>query len=113
MSHHFMGLRSQPIHGDVLAGHLEQTQLGMVDVFALTGNPQFVSRSAAATRKLSADLVKVALMTHGEAHFCQGGAEFPLRTGEFAIYEVSRSYRLTLPQPLWRGVVVTIPSTAL
>jgi len=113
MSHLFMGLTSRPIHAEMSVGHVEQTRLGMVDVFALTGNPQQVSRSAAASRKLPADLVKVVLMTEGEANFCQGGAEFPLRAGEFAVYQVSRSYRLTMPHARWRGVVMTLPSTAL
>lgn len=113
LSQRLFGMQVRPVTGEPSSGQLEQIRLGAVDIFALTGTAQRVTRSAAAVRTVPADVVKVSLMTDGEGLFSQDGNDLRIGPGEFAIYEMSRPYQLALPDARWRTVVLTVPPAAL
>ncbi|WP_422747574.1 helix-turn-helix domain-containing protein [Mycobacterium sp. WMMD1722] len=109
----FRGLRSHAIGRSCATGVLEQTRLGSVDVFFLTGSAQRVTSTAGDVRALPSGVVKVTMMTHGEGRFSQAGRHLVVEPDQFAVYDASRPYQLTLPSAQWRCVVLTLPRAAL
>jgi AraC-like DNA-binding protein len=99
--------------GEAATGHLHRIRLGSVDYFSLRGDSQHVSRSADTARKTPLNLVKIALMTSGTARLSQGAVELEIGPGQLAVYETSRPYRLTMPYPAWRGIVLTVAPEVL
>lgn len=85
-------------------------------MFRVSGTCQQVRRSTTSARSEPLDLLKVCLMTAGQAVVeqvvAQHEVQVALRPGEFALYDTSRPYRITL-HPEWSCLVMTLPRITL
>lgn len=112
LSASFAGLRCEALPEREPVGTIRATPLGDVGVYAITGTPQHVRRTARVVRSEPLELLKVCLMTSGEAVISQAGRTVSIRPGAFAVYDTSRPYQLTL-SPRWSCRVMTVPRAAL
>lgn len=108
----FVGLQAVAVDEADVVGTLSDSTLGEVAVFQVSGSPQQVRRTSSAARRNPLDLLKVCLMTVGEAVVEQDGIEVALRPGDFAVYDTGRPYAITL-RPAWSCLVMTVPRASL
>jgi AraC-like DNA-binding protein/plasmid stabilization system protein ParE len=108
----FNRLVPEPLDGRLPDGHLDGGGLGTLCAFTVTGSPQVVRRTAAATRRQPAELLKICLQVRGRATVHQDGAEVVVEPGHMAMYDTSRPYDLRL-EGSWTCAVLAFPGAAL
>ncbi|WP_052668734.1 helix-turn-helix domain-containing protein [Nitriliruptor alkaliphilus] len=108
----FAGLECVAVDQVEVIGTLADNTLGEVGVHRVTGSPQQVRRTPVTARREPLDLLKVCLMTTGEAVVEQDGTHIALGPGDFALYDTGRPYTITL-QPAWSCLVMTVPRASL
>lgn len=108
----FAGLQSVTVDEIEVMGTLATSALGEVSVYRVAGSPQQVRRTAPTARREPLDLLKICLMTRGEALVEQDGSYVALGPGDFALYDTGHPYAITL-RPAWSCLVMTVPRASL
>lgn len=108
----FAGLHAVAVDEVEVIGQLVDRQLGDVGLFHVSGTAQQVRRTPSVARRNPLDLLKVCLMTRGEALVEQAGVHVSLGPGDFALYDTGRPYAITL-RPDWSCLVMTVPRGSL
>lgn len=75
-------------------GTLACTELGATQFAELTASPLLVWRTRALIRRSDPGLYKIEMHTRGHSILAQGGRKSRLRTGDVAVVETSRPYRM-------------------
>lgn len=108
----FAGLETVAIEDVVVDGDLDDQLLGEVGLYRVAGTSQQVRRTTGAARRQPLDLLKVCLMTRGRAVVEQDDWQVAIGPGQFALYDTSRAYAITL-QTDWECLVMTVPRARL
>jgi AraC-like DNA-binding protein len=108
----FAGLQAEPLRSGPVTGAIAAATFDEVSVFAISGSPQRVRRTARRVRTDPLELLKVCVMHDGRARVVQAGKAVLIDRGQFALYDTSRPYELELA-PSWTCSVMTVPRTAL
>ncbi|WP_433678255.1 helix-turn-helix domain-containing protein [Nocardia sp. CA-119907] len=108
----FSGLHAESLDNRPIRGTLRAAHFGDVIAYDVAGSAQVLRRSPATARQNPSEALKVCLLTRGQGVVEQHGHEVAIGTGQLALYDLSRPYRLTFDEG-WRGTVVAFPRSAL
>lgn len=108
----FVRLNSQRLDSSPFSGGVDFFGLDQIGFATVYSSPVCVSREKPDIGQSSNGYFKISFQLEGEAHLEQGGRMTMLRPGDWAFYDCTQPYKLTLPQS-YKQLVLKVPHTDL